>query len=493
MKDLKQRTLQSGVVKLCAQGVNFLLRLGSLVVLARLLDPKDFGIVGMVTAVTGIFALFKDAGLSLFTIQRPTISNEEVSTLFWLNILVGTLLTLLCLAAAPLLVTFYNEPRLFWVTVVLATGFLINAAGVQHSALLQREIRFGVLSAVEIVSQVASALVGIGLAMEGLGYWALVGSAVVLPAVSTLGVWVSSAWVPGIPKWSVGSGRMIRFGGMAMLNSLIMYVSYNLDKVLLGRFWGAEALGIYGRAFQLISIPSDNLTQATGGVLFSALSRLQDDPNRWKKYFLTSYSVMLSLTLPVTIACALFADDIIIFVLGPKWKDAVIIFQMLTPTILVLAMISPTYWLLVSIGRAERSLKIACILGPLVIGAYVLGLPYGPRGVAFAYSAVLVLWLVPHMVWCIHDTIISWRDILKASGQPFLSAIVGGAVAFVAQLFYGQSFSPFFRLLLGGGVLLLTYLWMLLYVMGRKELYVDIFRGLMQRSSGVEKPSVAVP
>lgn len=492
MKDLKQRTLQSGVVKLCSQGVNFLLRLGSLMILARLLDPKDFGIVGMVTAVTGIFGLFKDAGLSLFTIQRSTISNEEVSTLFWLNILVGALLTLLCLAAAPLLATFYHEPRLFWVTVVLATGFLINAAGVQHSALLQREIRFGVLSAVEIVSQVASVLVGIGLAMQGFGYWALVGSAVVLPAVSTLGLWVSSAWVPGVPQWSADSGRMIRFGGMAVLNSLIMYVAYNLDKVLLGRFWGAEALGIYGRAFQLISIPSDNLTQATGGVLFSALSRLQDDADRWKKYFLGSYSVMLSLTLPTTIACALFADDIIMLVLGSKWKDAVIIFQLLAPTILVLAMISPTYWLLVSIGRPERSLKIACVLGPLVIGAYVLGLPYGLRGVAFAYSAVLVLWLVPHMVWCIQGTTISWRDILKASGQPFLSAIVAAAVAFVAQLFYGHLFSPFFRFLLGGGILLLSYLGMLLYVMGQKEFYLDLLRGLRQRSAVVEKPSVAV-
>jgi PST family polysaccharide transporter len=492
MKDLKQRTLQSGVVKLCSQGVNFLLRLGSLMILARLLDPKDFGIVGMVTAVTGVFALFKDAGLSLFTIQRSTISNEEVSTLFWLNILVGALLTLLCLAAAPLLATFYNEPRLFWVTVVLATGFLINAAGVQHSALLQREIRFGVLSAVEIVSQVASVLVGIGLAMQGFGYWALVGSAVVLPAISTLGLWVSSAWVPGAPKWSADSGRMIRFGGMAVLNSLIMYVAYNLDKVLLGRFWGAEALGIYGRAFQLISIPSDNLTQATGGVLFSALSRLQDDADRWKKYFLGSYSVMLSLTLPTTIACALFADDIIMLVLGSKWKDAVIIFQLLAPTILVLAMISPTYWLLVSIGRADRSLKIACVLGPLVIGAYVLGLPYGLRGVAFAYSAVLVLWLVPHMVWCIRGTTISWRDIVKASGQPFLSAIVAAAVAFVAQLFYGQLFSPFIRLLLGGGILLLSYLGMLLYVMGQKDFYLDLLKGLKRRSSVVEKPSVAV-
>jgi len=446
----------------------------------------------MATAVTGVFGLFKDAGLSMVTIQRSTISNEQVSTLFWLNILVGTLLTALCLAVAPLLVTFYHEPRLFWVTVVLATGFLLNAAGVQHSALLQRDMRFGVLSAIEIVSQAVSVLVGIGLAMHGFGYWALVGSAVVFPAISTLGVWVISAWVPGIPHWGVDSGRMIRFGGMTTLNSLIMYVSYNLEKVLLGRFWGAEALGVYGRAFQLISMPSENLNQATGSVLFTALSRLQDDPDRLRKYFLSSFCVMLSLTLPATIACALFADDIIMLALGPKWKDAVIIFQLLAPTILILALINPTYWLLISIGRAGRSLKIALVLGPLVIGAYVMGLPYGPRGVAFAYSAVLVLWLVPHMAWCIHGTTISWRDILKASGQPFLSAIVAASVAFTAQIFYGQSFSPFPRLLLGGGILLFVYLWMLLYVMGQKAFYLDLLRSLRKPSLFVEKESVEI-
>ena len=491
MKDLKERTLRGGFVKLCSQGANFLLRVGSLMILARLLDPKDFGVVGMVTAVTGVFGLFKDAGLSMVTIQRSTISHEQVSTLFWLNILVGTLLTALCLAVAPLLVTFYHEPRLFWVTVVLATGFLLNAAGVQHSALLQRDMRFGVLSAIEIVSQAASVLVGIGMAMHGFGYWALVGSAVVYPAISTLGVWVISAWVPGIPHWGVDSGRMIRFGGITTLNGLIMYVSYNLEKVLLGRFWGAEALGVYGRAFQLISIPSENLNQATGGVLFTALSRLQDDPDRLKKYFLSSYCVMLSLTLPTTIACALFADDIIMLALGPKWKDAVIIFQLLAPTILVLALINPTYWLLVSIGRADRSLKIALVLGPLVIGAYILGLPYGPRGVAFAYSAVLVLWLVPHLAWCIHGTMISLRDLLQASRRPFLSAIVAAAFAFTAQFFYGQSLSPFPRLLLGGGILLIVYLWMLLYVMGQKAFYLDLLQGLRKRSSVGEKESVA--
>jgi PST family polysaccharide transporter len=493
MDDLKGRTIKGAFVKVCAQVANSILRLGSLMVLARLLDPKDFGLVGMVTAVTGIFYLFKDAGLSMVTIQRSTITNEQVSTLFWLNVLVGALLAVLGMAVAPLLVRFYDEPRLFWVTVVTAAGFLLNAAGVQHSALLQRNMRFGALSAIEVVSQVVSVLVGIGLAMYGFGYWALVGSAVVLPAISTIGVWVISAWVPGIPHWAVDSGSMIRFGGMTTLQGVIIYVSYNLEKVLLGRVWGAEALGLYGRAFQLIILPSESLNQATGGVLFSALSRLQNDPERLKKYFLGSYCVMLALTLPTAIACGLFADDLIMLVLGPKWKDAVIIFQLLTPTILVLALINPTFWLLISTGNTVRCLKISLVLGPLVIGAYVLGLPYGPRGVAFAYSAFMILWLVPHMAWCIHGTKITLGDIWKATSKPFFSAIMAAALAFTAQFYYGQLLTPFSRLLLGGGILGILYLWMLLYVMGQKEFYLDLLRGLLERTSVVREESVPVP
>lgn len=478
MKDLKERTLRGGLAKVCSQGANFFLRLGSLIVLARLLDPKDFGLVGMVTAVTGVFGLFRDAGLSMATVQRATISDEEVSTLFWLNMAVGAILGCLSLAVAPILVSFYQEPRLFLVTAALGTGFLFNAAGVQHSALLQRQMRFVTLSVIETIALLISIAVGIGMALGGYGYWALVGMAVALPAVSTICLWLLGTWVPGMPHRGAEIGSMVRFGSTATLNSLIVYVAYNLEKVLLGRFWGTEALGMYGRAYQLVSIPTENLNSATGGVLFAALSRLQNEPDRFKKYFLRSYALVLSLTLPLAVACALFADDIILLVLGPKWQDAVPIFRLLTPTILVFALINPMYWLLVSIGLVGRSMKLALVIAPLVITAYILGLPYGPRGVAFAYSAALILWVVPHIAWCIHGTMISSRDLLQTVGRPLLSTIIAAAFAYLTGLAYAQSLTPLVRLSFSGSILVVVYLWMLLFVMGQKEFYLDLLRGL---------------
>ena len=134
MHDLKGKVLRGGLAKLCGQGANSGLRLGFLVVLARLLEPQDFGLVAMVTGVTAVLDLFTTAGLSSAAIQRSTITDEQISTLFWINLLVGIILGLLCLLLAPLLVTFYHEPRLFWVTVAMGAAFVFSSAGVQQNA-----------------------------------------------------------------------------------------------------------------------------------------------------------------------------------------------------------------------------------------------------------------------------------------------------------------------------------------------------------------------
>ena len=201
---------------------------------------------------------------------------------------------------------------------------------------------------------------------------------------------------------------MMRFGGTLTLNGLVAYVAYNLEKVLIGRFWGIDAIGIYGRAYQLINIPTENLNSAVGEVAFSALSRVQDDPARFKSYFLKGYSLVLGLTLPVTMACALFAHDLIFILLGPKWKDAAPIFRLLAPTIAIFAIINPLGWLLTSLGLVGRGLKIALVFAPIMIAGYVIGLPYGPRGMAFGYSAVMALWVIPHIAWCVHGTVITF-------------------------------------------------------------------------------------
>jgi O-antigen/teichoic acid export membrane protein len=483
MEDLRARAVRSGFARLCGQGANFTLRLGSMAVLARLLGPEDFGLVAMVAVITGIFGLFASTGLSSATIQRATITDEQISTMFWINLLIGMILGLLCVATAPVLAAFYREPRLFGVTVAMAAGFLFNAAGVQHSALLQRQLRYVALTVIETLSQFVSAAVGIGMAIAGRGYWALVAMTIVAPAIATACMWLATGWIPGMPRRKVGTRSMLRFGGTITLNCLVVYVVYNLEKVLLGRFWGPDALGIYGRAYQLINIPTENLNSAVGGVAFSALSRLQNDPVRLKSYFLKGYSLVNSMTLPTTMFCVLFGNEIVLVVLGPKWTEVVNIFRLLAPTILVFGVINPLGWLLMSIGLQARSLAIAFVIAPLVITAYVIGLPYGPAGVAFGYSAAMTLWLIPHVVWCLHGTGISARELLLVVSRSFLSSVVAAGAALAVQLYFADLQAPLLRLLLGGGVMVGVYLWMLLFVMGQKTLYSELIRGLKSSPS----------
>ena len=489
MKDLRQRTARAAVARLCAQAANLLLRVISLGVLARLLEPKDFGLVSMVTALTGVLNLLRDFGLSAASVQSPTVSEEQKTTLFWINVLFGATLAGTGVALAPLVSAFYQEPRVYWVTVVIATTFLFNAAGIQHAALLQRQMRFTALSLIDTGSWIVSTSVAILAAKAGFGYWSLVAMTVTLPIASTAACWLATAWVPGMPRRGTGIRRILRFGGTITINGLVIYAASNFEKVLLGRFWGADAIGIYGRAYQLIRLPTDTLNGAVGEVAFSALSRLQDDHKRLKGFFLTGYSLVIGLTLPATCACCVFASDLIALLLGPKWNDAAPIFRLLTPTILVYAIANPLGWLLGAIGMVERGLKMSLAMAPFIIAANFVGLPYGPKGVAVANSTVMTLWLMPVIAWSVHGTVISLKDVMIVISGPLASVAVAGILALGATWLCGPS--HLIRLVIGGLVLSGSYAGMLLCVMGQKSFYTEVVKKIVRRGS-VEEEALSV-
>ena len=211
-RSLKNEAIQSGVARMVNQGANLLLRVGYIAILARLLSPNDFGLVAMVVALTGIFDVFTTAGLSSATIQKDEISFEEVSALFWVNILVGILLTLLCVASAHFISAFYHEPRLLWIAIAIAPGFLLNAVGVQHAALLERNLRYVTLSAIDTGGLCLAVTVGVLLGLHGFGYWALVAPTLISPAINSLGFWIASGWIPGPPRRNANIRSLLHFG-----------------------------------------------------------------------------------------------------------------------------------------------------------------------------------------------------------------------------------------------------------------------------------------
>jgi PST family polysaccharide transporter len=479
MKDLKEKVISGGLARITAQLIMFIIRLGSLMVLARLLTPEDFGLVAMVTAFTGFLDRFRDFGLWTATVQRPTITPELLSTLFWINMLIGGVLAVGSLALSPFIAAFYHEARLQAVTAALAAGFLFNAAGVQHKAMLERGMQFRTIALIDVIALGVSTTLGIAMALNGFGYWSLVAMAIGVPLISTVCYWKSIGWVPGRPHRRVGSRSMAQFGGTTTLNGIVMYFGYNLDKILLGRFWGAEAIGIYGRAYQLVNIPVEGLNYAVGGVVFPALSRLQDDPDLLKNYFLKGYSLVLSMTIPISIALGLFSGEIVLVALGEKWSDTGPVLRALSPTVLSFALINPFGWLLFSLGLVGRSLRIALVLAPLAIAGYLIGLPHGPVGVAVGFSTAMLLWVVPHIVWCVRGTVISLKDILRVAAKPLSSGLISGLLVAGLQALDVPA-PPLVRLILWSGVLFGVHFGIIMFVMGERDIYWNLVRSLLK-------------
>jgi PST family polysaccharide transporter len=284
---------------------------------------------------------------------------------------------------------------------------------------------------------------------------------------------------------------MLRFGGVATCNSFIVFLAWNADKILLGRFWGADALGLYGRAFQLVTLPVQQFERSLGAVAFPALSRIQHDAVRLAKTFLRAYSLHISLTIPITITCALFADEIVRIVLGPKWMAAAPIFRLLAPVALVFAVANPLSWLVLSKGQMGRLLSISAAVTPLVIVGIVLGLSHGPEGVALGYASAMTLVLIPIAAWSKIGTGISWLDLWEATRPPFLSGLLAGAAGLLVKLALGGRL-PVTPYLFGGVALVLgIYAWTLLIAMKQKDMYMDLLSHLLPRHQPHQEKSAA--
>jgi PST family polysaccharide transporter len=342
---------------------------------------------------------------------------------------------------------------------------------------------FATSAKIEISALVVATAVSIGMAMNGYGYWAIVSMTITLPLATTIGLWLSSGWIPGRPQFVPGLRSMLQFGGGTTLTGFLFYITNNVDKLLLGRVWGTEATGLYSRSFYLINFPTENLNTTIGEVAFAALSRTKDDLERFRRYFLKGYSLVVALTLPVPIVCVLFADDLIVVVLGPKWTSAIEIFRILAPTILVFAISSPLGWLLNALGLIRRGVYIGMVSAPLMIAGVLIGLPYGPYGVALAYSTVMVLKVVPITIWALHGTGIRVREFVGALASPLAASLVAGGIAFAVHVLTAPGLSAVPRLLLDVGTFGAAYVAALLLIAGEKALYLDVFRAARAASS----------
>ncbi len=388
--DLRGRSVRGGLLNVTSQGAQFLIQSIATVVLARLLTPADFGLVAMVSTVTGLGQAFADLGLSEATIQRKEISHDQVSALFWINVAIGLGLMLVTVTLAPVLARFYRDPRIVNITLLVSLTFLIGGLRVQPDAILKRQMRFSALAIRDVASYALAVPVAITMAWQGFGYWALVALPLTLNFTAMALSWAMVNWRPSLPRRNTEVGSMIAFGGNVAASYFIVTVSRSADNVLIGWHSGAGPLGLYARAYNLLMLPVRQLSAPAGGVAIPAFSRTQGDPERFARYYLRTVNLIFWISAPIFGFLFVAAAPVIVLILGNQWREAAPVFQILVISALGQLLLELTIWLFVSRGQSQQLLKLLLIISPIIVGSYAIGLPFGIKGVALSGSLVLL-------------------------------------------------------------------------------------------------------
>lgn len=410
--DLKRRTIRGGAVALSSQAARFLLRMGSTAVLARLLTPADFGLIAMVTVVTGFVELFKDAGLSTATVQRDSVTHAQVSTLFWINGALGLLLMGAVAALAPVIAWLYAEPRLTMVTIALAGTLVFGGLSVQHLAVIKRRMQFGRLALIDVASLAAGVIAAITVAINGGGYWSLVAMTAVTAATTAALSFGLSGWWPGLPRRGSGVRPMLAFGGNLAGAGTFNYLTRNADNVVVGLVHGATSLGVYSRGYNLFLMPLSQFLSPISSVAVPALSRVVGSPEDFKDLLLQkSYFVAFCVTLATGYSfCA--APELVAIVLGPGWEQAAIIVRCLAIGGAVYGTNVAGSWVCTTHGWTNRQLRVAVVAGPVYAVGYLAGSLCGPIGVACAFSITCCVLRYPVFRYLLADSPIRPADLI---------------------------------------------------------------------------------
>ena len=386
MASLKQKTISgigwSAVGGFFLQVMQFVI----LVVLARLLSPEDFGLLGMVLVFTGIATLFSELGFGAALVQKTELEERHLSSVFWLNLAVGLILTILVYMSAPWVASFYNEPRLILLVRAISISFVIGGFGVVQKAMMTRKMQFKLLAIIQILSVFITGIITVLMAFSGYGVWSLV---VQLISVSFLGVlflWLLGGWRPKFIFQPAALKDMMSFSANLLGAQLLNYGVRNFDYLLIGRYVGSSGLGVYSLAYKFMLLPINQVSKIIGRVMFPALSQIKDDNQRIKRVYLRANRVIGLLTIPLMFGMIVVARPLVLTIVGPNWEAVIPVLQILCLVGIKQPVGSTTGWLYQAKGRTDLMLRWNFISMVITIAAFIIGIRWGVIGVATAYA-----------------------------------------------------------------------------------------------------------
>lgn len=374
-----------------AQAGQLALQIVSVAALARLLTPDEFGLFAMVTLVIGVAELFRDMGLSNAAVQAPEMSMGLRSNLFWANTGVGALLTVLVAASAPLIAAIYDRQELIPITIALAPTFLLSGLSTQYRVHLIRELRFGTLAAISMITPIAALVVAVTAALSGLGVWAIVIQSLASAVLTFTLLLFTCRWLPGRPSRATGIRGMLRLGGVFLASSLLTYVRMSVDSFIIGHQFGAEALGLYNRSVQVIRTPIRQLQQPFSSVVIPMAARLRDSDAAFMASLREFQPLMGYGVCVIAGLVAAAPQDVVLLVLGDQWLRAAPVLAVVAVSSAVAAASSPVAWLYTARGMGTALLCYTVFTTVLTIGLILAGATFGPVGAASGYLASAVL------------------------------------------------------------------------------------------------------
>lgn len=480
---LRTRALRGGTLTVGVQLARTAVDVTAGLVVARLLTPADYGLVAMVLPITGLIALFKDLGFAAATVQRDHITPAQVSLVFWINLAVALLLVLVGVAASPLVGRFYGDPRTIWIMIALSATFLPGGLATQHQALLTRQMKFGALAGIDFLTTLVRAALGITAAALGLSYWSLVVMHAGGLLFNTAALWTVEPWRPSRPARADGMGEILRFGGALTGSRLCLFVGGNADKLLIGRLLGAEALGLYTRAFQLLLLPVEQLYTPASSVLLSTLSRLAGQPGRFRHAVRQIGELMLMAITPVAAILLVLAPETVAVLLGPAWLGAVPVFRALALSAVVLPINYLCGTILQASGQTGVLMRWSLITMTFSVVSVIGGLHWGVVGVAWAWTAGVLLVRTPGFYYTVsRHSVVRFADLARpvaVYALPFLS-LVGAGALLRARIPAGR---PLVTLLTHGPALIAVYALYLL-ARGRQRWLREVLGALRAAPAG---------
>jgi O-antigen/teichoic acid export membrane protein len=408
-----------------SQGIKVGLQFLSVVVMARLLLPEDFGLIAAVGPIVAFVALFQNLGLQQAIVQRRTISEAELNRSFWIMAAVGLGCTVIVAAASPLVAWFYNDPRLRNITMVAALPLLIGSMSGVPFSLLNRNLRFGRLALADVLSALFGFLAAAGSAWWGLSYWSLLIGSAVSAAVSLAAAWKWCRWAPRRPDFGIDR-EIMAFGANLTGFNIVNFFSRNLDNILIGRYSGAIELGYYDRAYKLLLFPIQNIVTPLSRVMVPLLARVQDDKPRFRELYLQVLWALAFVTVPGVAALIVTSGQVVDLLFGPKWAAVAPIFAWLGFAGLIQSSNNTASWIFICQGRAKTMFRWGIYGSATTIAAFFVGLPWGVAGVAAAYAISGYVLRLPVLAAIVHRTgPVSASDFLLAQslyiGSSFLA------------------------------------------------------------------------